>query len=1081
MHVLYRESHGLDEAGVAQDLGQSPAALVVLSFSDSDLGAFAAGWQRAKRADADGLPSLRLANLSDLRHPLSVDTYLAAVLAQAKGILIRLIGGKSYWSYGLEQVAWIARKNGIALAVLSADGLADPVLEQASTIPPATMQRLQYLCDQGGEIAAQAALAQLALTAGLYAAPVSGGKSLPAYGFWHPAQGPCARLDQSARPLILIPFYRAWLAAADTAAIGALIAAFSSQGFDAYGVFLPSLKEPAASGWLRAQLASLSPVAIVNATAFSGRSQDGPSVLDVAQVPVFQVIHSTSSRLAWAQAEQGLSAADLAMHVALPEIDGRIPAGIISFKTKLPRDPELQIALQRHAPDPDLIAQASKRICRWITLHAQSGVAIILSTYPGKGWRLAHAVGLDAIASSAAVLADMGCPLEPSQIEAALSQVTLEWPLERYLEALHALPQSLQEDLLQAQGPAAASPDLTGGYFRFRAFWHQGQLIALQPERGSPACREADYHDLGHVPSHGYVAFYLWLGRQSAIGAVMHMGAHGTLEWLPGKAAALGPSCWPQVLLGGLPMIYPFIVSDPGEAAQARRRLGAITLGHLPPPLAQSQLPAPLITLEHLLDEYSVAEGLDPQRRSRLVPLIRKEAASLGLEASLGLGPSSSAAEALSAIDAFVCDLKESQFAAGLHVWGRGTPDANGGYTAEPLAIETESGALAKIRAGQRIEPGPSGSPWRGRQDVLPTGRNLYGIDPRAVPSKTAWAQGVKLADELVRRHLQDHGDYPQGVMVNLWGSATMRTAGEDYAMALHLAGLAPLWDDATARIRGFEVTPIALLDRPRISVTLRLSGLFRDTFPPLITLFEQGCNALAARDEMADMNPYLAPQAATRIFMPAPASYGAGHIFDGFDESDRAKTAAAWIKASGYRHDGQEVMQDLRQALAKIDSFVLTQDLPESDLLLSEDYAVHIGGFASASAAIRGVEPSLYHMDATSAGQARLRGLSEELARVTLARATQAGWLNSMRRHGARGAAEIAATAEHLMAFAQTTRDVSPALFAHYHGATLADPQIRQFMSETNAAALAALEAVFAALAQAGIWHPGRNAEAAR
>lgn len=1079
MHVLYRESHGLDEAAVAQDLGQSPAALVVLSFSDSDLGAFAAGWHRARQAGADNLPALRLANLSDLRHPLSVDTYLETVLAQAQGILIRLIGGKSYWPYGLEQVAWIARKNGIALAVLSAEGLVDPVLAQASTIPAATLQRLQYLCDQGGEIAAQAALAQLALTAGLYAAPVRGEKSLPAYGYWHPAHGPRATVTQGTAPLILIPFYRAWLSAADTAAIAALIAAFEAQGFEAYGVFLPSLKDPATSAWLRAQLSDLSPVAIVNATAFSGRSEEGASPLDAAQVPVFQVIHSTASREAWAEAERGLSAADLAMHVALPEIDGRIPAGVISFKAKLARDPDLQISLQRHAPDPELIAQACLRICRWIGLRDQTGIAILLSTYPGKEWRLAHAVGLDALASAASVLADLGCPLAAEQIETTLSQVTLDWPLAHYLDALRGLPQALQDALLAAHGPAATSPDLVGGSFRFRGFWHQGQLIALQPERGKPSSRDTEYHDLSHVPAHGYVAFYLWLARHAAVGAILHMGAHGTLEWLPGKAAALGPNCWPQALLGARPVVYPFIVSDPGEAAQARRRLGAITLGHLPPPLAQSALPPSLAALEQLLDEYSVADGLDPQRRNRLLPLIRQEALSCGLEDSLGLNRASSAAEAFSAIDAFVCDLKESQFAAGLHIWARGTPDDRGGFTGDPLAISSEKMALATIRQGQRIAAGPSGSPWRGRHDVLPTGRNLYGIDPRAVPSKTAWAQGVKMAEELVRRHLQDHGDYPQGVMVNLWGSATMRTAGEDYAMALHLAGIAPLWDAVTARIRGFDVTPLALLDRPRISVSLRISGLFRDTFPPLITLFEQGCSALAARDEMADMNPYMAAQGRARIFMPAPAAYGAGHIAAGFAQPDRDKTAADWIAASGYGHDGQEVVQDLRHALAQIDSFVLTQDLPESDLLLSEDYAVHIGGFASASASIRGLEASLYHMDATRSGQAKLRGLSEELARITLARATQAGWLNSMQRHGARGAAEIAATAEHLMAFAQTTRDVSPQLFAQYHAATLADPQIRAFMSEANAGALAALDAVFEAVAQAGIWCRGRNSGA--
>ena len=215
--------------------------------------------------------------------------------------------------------------------------------------------------------------------------------------------------------------------------------------------------------------------------------------------------------------------------------------------------------------------------------------------------------------------------------------------------------------------------------------------------------------------------------------------------------------------------------------------------------------------------------------------------------------------EAITPIDRFVCDIKESQFwrwAAYLRP-GRG-----------------RSGGSAGGAGGPRVPPGPSGSPYRGRSDVLPTGRNLFSVDPRAVPSRAAHAQGVKLAEELLRRHLQDHGDYPRGLVVDLWGSATMRTAGEDFAMALHLAGLAPR-GTRIDRVTGFEVIPLALLGRPRIDVTLRVSGLFRDVFPGLAQLFEAGAEALAAREESVEDNPYTARIA--RVFGPEPGRYGLG------------------------------------------------------------------------------------------------------------------------------------------------------------------------------------------------------------
>lgn len=1094
MHVIFRESHGLDETETPTDLGQSPAELVVLSFSDSDLGAFAAGWHRGK-GPAGGLPSLRLANLAALKHPLSVDTYVERTLVGAKGILIRLLGGMPYWSYGLQQVGRLARARGIALAVLPADGRPDPQLDAVSTVPHSTLRRLAHLCDAGGEVAAQAALAQMALAAGFYAGPVIGTKTLPELGGWTPEYGvvcPLLAGLQDDAPLVLLVFYRSYLVAADTAPVAALFAALRDRGFRVLGLFAPSLKAPDARAWLARQVAHLAPAAIVNATAFSGRSDAGNSPLDAAGVPVFQVALATSTRTAWDGSARGLSPADLAMHVVLPEVDGRIFAGVASFKEAAAQDPHLQFVRFAHAPSPDRIVAIADRVATWHRLAAMPvparRVALVLSTYPGREWNLAHAVGLDALASAEAILSDLGAAgytVAPgAPLPQALSEAVIDWPLSAYRAALARLPATLRADLHSAWGDVEDDPDVGGdvgggvggGVFRFRAIRRGQVLIALQPERSRTCRRDAEYHDLSRVPRHAYVAFYLWLRGQTD--ALVHVGAHGTLEWLPGKAVALSAACWPEALTGDLPVIYPFIVNDPGEAAQAKRRIGAVTLGHIPPPLRPSGTPLRLARLEALLDEFSNADGLDPRRRDRLMADIRCEAEALGVTQDLGIAPECSEAEAITRIDRFVCDVKESQFGDGLHVWGR--PPNGAGALGAVASAEAERRSLLAALDGRRIEPGPSGSPYRGRTDVLPTGRNLFTTDPRAVPTRAAFRQGVALAEELIRRHLQDEGDWPRGVVVDLWGSATMRTAGEDFAMALALLGVRPVWDAGSERVSGIEIVPIAELDRPRIDVTLRVSGLFRDVFPTLSALFQQAIRALAARDEAPDWNPFAGGTGA-RVYGPAPGAFGLGMGALLGDYSDDARRAAgeAWLAASAWALDGERQQADpegIRARVAQADAFVHAQDLPETDLLLAEDYAAHEGGFAAAQA-LTGGRAALWHLDNTDPTRPRARSMPEEIARVVQARAANPAWIEGMRRHGFRGAAEIAASLENLAAFAHLAGVVGSHLFDAFWDATLGDPGLVEFLQAENPAALVAMRDRFAALHAAGLWQTRRNA----
>jgi cobaltochelatase CobN len=1095
MHILLRERHGLEETAVAEDLGQAPADLVVLSFADSDLGAFAAAW----RGGRENLPSLRLANLRRLAHPLSVDLYLQNTVSGARGILIRLLGGIDYWRYGVEQVSALAAAKGIALAIIPGDGRADPRLDAVSNLPPSTLRRLKTLCDNGGSDSARAALAQLALAAGLPAPTPVARAALPRYGFYAPGIGvvePSAfDLVPDSVPIVPVVFYRAILAASDTDPIERLMAELARRGLRPVGLFATSLKDPESNSWLREQLARIAPDVIINATAFSAQGDSGNgSPLDVVDAPVLQVALSGADREAWAQSDRGLSPSDLAIHVVLPEIDGRILAGVASFKQIETADPELGYGRTVHAGDDNRIAAIVARAQALIALRRTSvkekRIAIVLSAYPGRDDQMAHAVGLDAPESTVETLEMLRAqgyaiddiPAGGAALINRLKTDTIRWPLEHYRAALAQLDSALVADLEAQWGKPESDSAIEGGDFVFKAIRCGHALIAVQPDRGQRADRAAEYHDIKRAPRHAYVAFYLWLRGIEKSHALVHMGAHGTLEWLPGKSVALSAACWPDALIGATPVIYPFIVNNPGEAASAKRRLGAVTIGHITPPISTGALPPGLHVIERLLDEYSVADGLDPRRRERLASAIVDSARQSGLDRDSGLIDTMTPLESVVRLDSFVCDVKNTLVADGLHVFGR-VPFPAAGDTKIPFeaCAAGERAALLTALAGRHVAPGPAGSPWRGRRDVLPTGRNLFTVDTRAVPSRNAAEQGKRLAEALLTRHLQDHGDYPRHVMLDLWGSATMRTAGEEFAMALYLIGVTPVWDTTSDRVTGFDVITPAMLGRPRIDVSLRISGLFRDVFSNLPVLFEQAAAALAARDEPADQNPYRT-STEPRVFGPAPGDYGVGVVeaVTEFTPATAEDAGEAWLAGSAFAYgggrDGFAARPALEQRTAATDAFVHPQDLPETDLLSAPDYAAHQGGFAAAARKLNGLAPVLYHADSTNPDALRMRTLKEEIARVVRGRAANPRWIIGQMRHGFRGAAEIASTLDQMAQFAHLAGAVESHHFDLYYNATLGDDAVRRFIEQANPEAARIMRRRFQQMLDAGYWVTRRN-----
>src|SRR6202171_4738835 len=691
MHLLTTSSTNLDEIVEAVDLGQTPAALAFLSFPDSDLAALAAAWE-AERAS---LPSVRLAHLRDLRHPMSVDLWIDRVGAHAKVILVRLLGGLDWWKYGIERLSALARERGIALAVLPGEDRDDVRLAAASTLPAQELDALLRFFREGGRDNLRALLRRLAHLAG-HDLELREPQPVPRLAGYLPGEGAVdiKRLIASLKAghlVVPIVFYRALLLADDTAPINALCAAFAARGLAPAALFVTSLKDREASAFLRQTLERLKPSLIVTMTAFAaGGGTNEPTPLDVPGVPVFQVVSAITKRAAWRDSARGLGAADLAMHVVLPELDGRVLAGTIAFKDALPTQDGLAFSAFSSRPEPDRGAMGADRIAAHVLLQAlpvsERRVAILMPDYPGAPGRTGYAVGLDVPASVIALLDDLSAagyavssaPKTPRELLDALSpdadDATLA--IEEYERLLAAhVPSAAITRLREAWGEPADDADVRDGAFRFRAKKFGKFLVALPPDRGRAAARRTDYHDPLLPPRHALVAFGLWLQQVAKVDALVHMGAHGTLEWLPGKAIALTAECFPEILVGPLPVFYPFIVSNPGEAAQAKRRIAAMTIGHLPPPLVDGGLSGDARELERLVDEYAQADGLDRRRRERLATLIVETAQRTGLAREGGVGTAVAPEDA------------------------RGETGAAGGRR-----------ALIEALDGRRVAPGPAGS-----------------------------------------------------------------------------------------------------------------------------------------------------------------------------------------------------------------------------------------------------------------------------------------------------------------------------------------------------------------------------------
>lgn len=1221
--------------------------LVFITTLDTDLQALS----RALREVPRGFLKVAARTVRSLSGPGALDSFLSSALPQARLVLLRLLGGKRALEEGAERLARLCRERGIPFLALPGEPVRDPALEALSTVPPPLLYRAAEYLHQGGPENLRRLLLFLSDVLlgthygheppiplpwdGLYRPGYPGALSPEEYVSRHWREG---------GPVVGILFYRALWVSGNTEPVDALVEALEGEGCNTLPLFCYSLRDEGTPPHLMPPLLRRYFVGedgkprvdlILSTLSFSLAREDPEATaraLESLGVPILQAVLSTGSREVWEESPVGLTPLDVTMGVALPELDGRVLTLPIAFKEER-HDPLLDIPVARYVPVREQVEAVARLCARWARLrrtpNEQKRVAIILSNYPTRNARVGNAVGLDTPASALRLLHALRergyrIPTElPSDPDALIHALIRAggydrefaeeggWmvPEEVYGEWFRALPEAARREIEEAWGPPPGEVYRRDGGLRIGGLLLGNVLLAIQPPRGFGENPMAVYHSPDLPPTHHYVAFYRWLRDVFGAHAVVHLGKHGTLEWLPGKGIGLSHRCFPQAVLPDLPLFYPFIVNDPGEGAQAKRRAHAVIVDHLVPPLTRAESYGDLARLEQLMDEYARAGAMDPAK----LPLIRREIWELvrraHLDRDLGVVEEPQDFDRfLLEVDGYICQLKDSIIRGGLHILGEpprgkarvdlilaltrlgseqtpslreavaralgldpsslkerpgepwegplppalratGLPLRTRGDLVDALELlsrrlveELEErgydpeacGEVARRHLGQGAEevvhalegicrhlvpalerttdevthllrgleggfvpPGPSGSPTRGMAGVLPTGRNFYSLDPRTVPSPFAWEVGKRLAEALVERYLREEGGYPETVGLILWGTAVMRTHGDDVAQALALLGVRPRWDGQTQRVVGLEVVPLEELGRPRIDVTLRISGFFRDAFPHLIALLDEAVERVALLDEPPERN-FVAKhfredlarrlslgmeegeareRALFRIFGSRPGAYGAGILplleeGNWRDERDLGEVYTAWGSyAYTRRRCGESAPLEFREQFSRIAVAAKNQDNREHDIFDSDDYLQYHGGMVATVRALTGRPPRAYFGDSSDPSRPRLLDLKEEARRVFRTRVVNPKWVEAMKRHGYKGAFELSATVDYMFGYDATAGVVEDWMYEEVARTYALDPEMQAFFRRSNPWALRAICERLLEAAGRGLW----------
>jgi cobaltochelatase CobN len=1226
--------------------------LRIVTTADTEILATAAAVRRLP----DEFPAVRCANPG-----MSVDdaALVEEILDGARVVLCRILGGRRGWRNGFDLLRAECEARGIALIALGGEADPDPEMTAASLAPVGAVAMAGEYLRHGDVDNVEQLLRFLADTFLLEGFGFAPPHEVDDLGVYVPGVGTVAIVEARARldpvkPTIGVCFYRSHWLTGNTAFVDELCRAIEQAGGNALAVWSYTLRRDEDGRVAALELIDGSVDALIVTMLATGGSGAGDNMvtdgdngtgeawqewdataLSSLGVPVLQAVTATGSRAAWIASDTGLSPLDAATQVAIPEFDGRLLGGVISFKERDGVDSPVGIPVPRYVPDPERcgrVARLAVRTARLRTTPAEDRrVAILLTSFPTKHARIGMAVGLDTPASALHLLdalAEDGMRVERpfadgdalmSALIASgghdaefltdeqLAASPLRLPIADYLAWYAELPESLRTAIEGRWGPPPGDRYIDGNDFVVAGLDLSNVLIAIQPPRGYGDDPVGIYHDPELPPTHHYLACYWWLDRVWKADAIVHLGKHGTLEWLPGKMLALSAECAPDAALGDIPLIYPFVVNDPGEGVQAKRRAHAVIVDHLVPPMMRADTYDELAELESLLDEYARLEVLDPSKLPALASRIWNAIERANLQADLGVEERPDDVGALvEHIDGYLCEVKDIQIKDGLHVLGQppvgeqlrglvsavmrlgsgsivglraavgraygldepalvanpGAPASNvpaellerfrgPGTSAGDVIDRLESAQMALLaeletrawdpeavsgvcldvlgrqaeaveRAlrfaceivvprikrtteeldhvigalrGQHVPSGPSGSPTRGRVDVLPTGRNFYSVDPRALPSELSWEVGQRLADTLLDRHRADTGALPRMVGLVAWGTSAMRTQGDDVAEILALIGVRPRWAAESRRVIGTEVIPLEELGRPRIDVTVRISGFFRDAFPHLVALIDDAIVKVAALDEPADQN-YVAAharadaerlaaevgdgawrRATTRVFGSKPGTYGAGLLQlvdarDWRDDGDIAQVYEAW---GGYAYgrglDGVSAGPAMRDSFARIEIAVKNVDSREHDILDSDDYYQYHGGMVATVRALTGREPAAYLGDSSDPSRVVARSLAEETRRVFRARVANPRWIASMIRHGYKGAAELSATVDYLFGYDATTGVAEDWMYEQVAERYLLDPDVAAFLARSNPWAGRAIAERLIEAADRGMW----------
>ena len=1217
-------------------------------------------------------PEVRCANPQATR---DLDPFLDDVLQDARVVVVRILGGRRGWPGGVERLAERCQATGIALIALGGEARPDAEMTALSSAPAGAVAQVGEYLRSGDVGNVEQMLRFLADTFLLEGFGFDAPKPVADLGIYLPGRGDVTlkqalAVRDPARPVIAITFYRSHRLTGNTAFVDGLCAAIERSGGTPLPVWSYTLRRGhddgrvAALDLLAGHVDAL--ITTMLATGGADRSdaagaiavQDGGTeeqmdwdarAIEALDVPVIQALCVTMSRARWDEGGEGLLPIDAATQVAIPEFDGRIIGGPISFKERDVEGSPVGAPVAHYVPDPERCDRLATLVMRHARLRdpaKRRRVAIVLTAFPTRHARIGMAVGLDTPASAIRLLhrlredgidvtgiPDDGDALMHQLIAAGghdpefltdelLAAAPLRIAVADYLEWYETLPAKLTDRMVERWGPAPGDRYLDesvtaapGGDLVIAGLEFGDVVVLIQPPRGYGEDQVGIYHDPELAPAHHYLAAYRWLDHHWGADAIVHLGKHGTLEWLPGKMLALSASCAPDVALGSMPLIYPFVVNDPGEGAQAKRRAHAVIVDHLVPAMMRAESYDELAELEALMDEYARLEVLDPAKLPGLGAKIWAAIEQANLQEDLGIDDEPGDAAALvEHLDGYLCEVKDVQIKDGLHILGvvpegpqlRGLTAAIGRHgsgqvpglrravaaafgldepalvaapgakvnaavsaaliarfpgtayrasdlidrleeaqhallgalaarewaTASVSAVCTEvlgredAGVLSALRfaaaeivprllqttdevtnvlralRGRHVASGPSGAPTRGRLDVLPTGRNFYSVDPRALPSELSYATGQALAETLLTRHRADTGAVPEMVGLVAWATAAMRTQGDDAAEVLALLGVRPVWHPASRRVTGIELIELAELGRPRVDVTLRISGFFRDAFPHLIELFDDAITLVAGLDEPDEHN-FVAKHAradaarlagelneaeawrrsTTRIFGSKPGTYGAGlsqllETGDWRDDRDLAAVYEAWGGfAYGRGLRGDAASGAMRACFERTEVAVKNVDSREHDHLDSDDYYQYHGGMIATIRALSGREPAAYLGDSADPETVKIRTLAEETRRIFRARVANPHWIGSMVRHGFKGAAELAATVDYLFGYDAMTEVASDWMYEEVAEKYLLDPDVAAFMDQANPWAARAITEKLLDAADRGMWtEPGQD-----